>query len=84
MSTTLRSDATVRRSTLGVADWIAMVLMIVGAINWGLVGAFGFNLVAAIFGDMTLVTRAIYVLVGLAGLWGLTMPMRLAPRRRDI
>jgi len=84
MSTTLRSNATVRPTTLGVPDWIALVLMIVGAINWGLVGAFDFDLVAALFGDMTLVSRAVYLLVGLAGLWGLTMPMRLAPRGRDI
>ena len=64
---------------LAIADWVALVLMIVGAINWGLIGAFGFDLVAAIFGPMTVVTRIIYVLVGLAGLYGLTMPMRLRP-----
>jgi uncharacterized membrane protein YuzA (DUF378 family) len=80
MSTTLRSNATVHRSTLSVVDWIALVLMIVGAINWGLVGAFQFDLVAAIFGEMSMVSRVVYVLVGLAGLYGLTMPMRLAPR----
>ena len=80
MNTTLRSNATTHRSTLSVLDWIAMVLMIVGAINWGLVGAFQFDLVAAIFGNMTVASRIVYVLVGLAGLYGLTMPMRLAPR----
>ncbi|WP_442595824.1 DUF378 domain-containing protein [Neobacillus sp. D3-1R] len=46
---------------------IALVLTIIGAINWGLVGFFGFNLVEAIFGDNAL-TRIIYGLVGLAGL----------------
>jgi uncharacterized membrane protein YuzA (DUF378 family) len=80
MSTTLRSNATVRRPALSVVDWIALVLMIVGAINWGLVGAFHFDLVATLFGDMSMVSRVMYVLVGLAGLYGLTMPMRLAPR----
>ena len=79
MSTTLRNDALTRRS-LGIADWIALVLMIVGAINWGLVGAFNFDLVAAIFGEMSMASRIVYVLVGLAGLYGLTMPMRLVPR----
>ncbi len=65
---------------LGVPDWIALILMIVGAINWGLVGAFGFDLVAFLFGPMTLVTRIVYGLVGLAGLYGVTMPMRLRSR----
>ncbi len=65
---------------LSAADWIALILMIIGAINWGLVGAFGFDLVAFIFGPMTLVTRIVYGLVGLAGLYGLTMPMRLRSR----
>jgi uncharacterized membrane protein YuzA (DUF378 family) len=50
--------------------------MIIGAINWGLIGALGFNLVTAIFGDMTAVTRIVYVLVGLAGLYGLSLATR--------
>ncbi|MEZ2299232.1 DUF378 domain-containing protein [Variovorax sp. RCC_210] len=82
MSTTLRSNATTETQALGIADWIALVLMIVGAINWGLVGAFGFDLVAAIFGDMTTASRAVYVLVGLAGLYGISIPLRVAPRER--
>jgi uncharacterized membrane protein YuzA (DUF378 family) len=82
MSTTLRSNATTEAHALGIADWIALVLMIVGAINWGLVGAFGFDLVAAIFGDMTTASRAVYVLVGLAGLYGISIPLRVAPRER--
>jgi uncharacterized membrane protein YuzA (DUF378 family) len=82
MNTTLRSNATTRAHTLGIADWIALVLMIVGAINWGLVGAFGFDLVAAIFGEMSMASRIVYVLVGLAGLYGLSIPMRVAPRVR--
>jgi uncharacterized protein len=47
---------------------IALILTIIGAINWGLIGFFGFNLVAAIFGDDTALSRIIYSLVGLAGL----------------
>ncbi|MBB1600463.1 DUF378 domain-containing protein [Variovorax sp. UMC13] len=65
---------------LGVADWLSLVLMIIGAINWGLVGAINFNLVAAILGEQTLAARVVYVLVGLAGLYGLSMPARLRPR----
>lgn len=49
-------------------DIIAEVLVIVGALNWGLIGLFDFNLVAAIFGAGTIVTRVIYVLVGLAAI----------------
>lgn len=51
----------------------ALILMIIGAINWGLIGLFEFNLVDAIFGDMSLISRIIYVLVGIAGLYGLTL-----------
>lgn len=51
----------------------ALILMIIGAINWGLIGLFNFNLVEAIFGDMTLLSRIIYILVGVAGVYGLTL-----------
>lgn len=47
---------------------IALVFTIIGAINWGLIGLFNFNLVASLFGDMTMVSRFIYSLVGIAGL----------------
>lgn len=54
---------------LSVVDWVALVLIIIGAVNWGLVGLFGFDLVAAIFGTLSVLSRIIYTLVGLAGLW---------------
>lgn len=47
---------------------LVLILSIIGAINWGLIGFFNFNLVAAIFGDATGLTRLVYSLVGLAGL----------------
>jgi uncharacterized membrane protein YuzA (DUF378 family) len=47
---------------------IAYILVIICAINWGLVGFFGFDLVASIFGEMTLVSRIIYSLVGISGI----------------
>ena len=56
-----------------VVDKIALVLIIIGAINWGLIGFFGFNLVDAIFGEMSIVSRIIYALVGLSGLWGIKL-----------
>jgi uncharacterized membrane protein YuzA (DUF378 family) len=50
---------------------ITLVLLIVGGLNWGLVGLFGFDLVAAIFGEMSLLSRIVYSLVGLSALWQL-------------
>jgi uncharacterized membrane protein YuzA (DUF378 family) len=61
------------RTGFNALDWIALILMIVGAINWGLVGAFSFDLVATLFGSGTTLSRIVYILVGLAGLWGLAM-----------
>lgn len=56
-----------------IVDKIALVLIIIGAINWGLVGIFNFNLVDAIFGTMSIVSRIIYALVGISGLWGIKL-----------
>ena len=52
-------------------DWIAMVLLIVGGLNWGLVGLADFDLVAALFGEMSPLSRIVYALVGLSALWQL-------------
>ncbi len=58
---------------LSVMDIIALILVIIGAINWGLIGFFKFDLVAAIFGgQLAMVSRIIYALVGLAGLWSIS------------
>jgi len=53
-------------------NYIALTIAIIGAVNWGLIGFFDFNLVAFIFGDMTLFARIIYSLVGLCGLYLIT------------
>ena len=50
-------------------DWASSILCTVGAINWGLLSFSNFNLVEAIFGEDTMMTKLIYGLVGLAGLW---------------
>ncbi|MBR3486669.1 MAG: DUF378 domain-containing protein [Clostridia bacterium] len=58
-------------------DTLALILIVIGALNWGLVGIFQFDLVAAIFGGMSgVVARIIYTLVGIAGVWGITMLFR--------
>ncbi len=56
---------------------VTLILLIVGGLNWGLVGAFDFNLVAAIFGEETVLSRLVYVLVGLSALWQI-MPLMKA------
>ena len=53
-------------------DVISLLLVIIGAINWGLIGFFRFDLVAALFGDMSGFSRVIYALIGLAGLYAIS------------
>ena len=58
-------------------DIVALILSIIGSINWGLVGIFQFDLVAWIFGGQTAVlSRIIYSLVGLAGIWCISLLFR--------
>ncbi len=52
---------------------VALILMIVGALNWLLVGLFNFNLVTWIFGVGSVITTILYILVGLGGIWGIVM-----------
>jgi hypothetical protein len=60
-----------------IMDKIALVLTIIGGINWGLVGIFKFDLVAYIFGGQTAsVSRVIYTLVALASLWCISLLFR--------
>lgn len=62
-------------------DWIALVLTIIGALNWGLV-AFGFNVVAAVFGTPPALGAVVsYILIALAGLWLIYLAYRLASAR---
>ena len=58
-------------------DTLALILAIIGSVNWGLVGIFRFDLVAWIFGGQAaVISRIIYTLVGLAGLWCITLLFR--------
>ena len=56
-------------TNFNVLDWIAFILVIVGALNWGLIGLFGVNLVSLLLGDATLFTRLVYILVGLGAVY---------------
>ena len=65
-----RSRSSGAMTTVGVT---ALVLLIVGGLNWALVGLFSFDLVATVFGPMTVPTRVVYVVVGIAALCALTL-----------
>ncbi|MHC4624945.1 MAG: DUF378 domain-containing protein [Planctomycetota bacterium] len=58
-----------RTSSLKMLDCVVGALVLIGALNWGLIGFFGFDLVATIFGQMTILTRLIYIVVGLAAVY---------------
>lgn len=61
-------------------DWVALVLVIVGGLNWLLVALFSFDLVAAIFGDMSVLARIIYALVGLSAIYLLAIAGKLSKK----
>jgi len=62
--------------------WVAIALVVIGAINWGLVGLFGFDVVAAIFGAGSALSRIVYVVVALAGLYLIVDTARLREEHR--
>lgn len=72
LSRTHHREAATGTRTFSAVDWIAMILLIVGGINWGLVGLAQFDLVAAIFGGQdAMLSRLVYILVGLAALYSI-------------
>ena len=62
---------------MNALDWISLVLMVIGGLNWGLVGAMDLDLVAALLGPGSMPSRIVYMLVGLAALYGLILMARL-------
>ena len=58
-------------------DYTALTIAIIGAVNWGLVGIFRFDLIAALFGNMSWFSRLVYILVGLSGLYLLSLYGRI-------
>lgn len=63
--------------TMKIVDYLALSLVIIGAVNWGLIGFLSFDLVRFLFGDLTLLSRIIYALVGIAGLYCISFFGRL-------
>lgn len=57
-------------------DWLALILVIIGGLNWGLVGLFGFDLVAWLFASIPVIGTIIYILVGLAAIYMIVWVMK--------
>jgi uncharacterized membrane protein YuzA (DUF378 family) len=76
-----RSSSAVSRPRMKALEWIPLLLLIIGGINWGLVGLFNIDLVATLFGDGTPLSRLVYVLVGLSGLYSLYLGSRMSSNR---
>lgn len=51
--------------------WLVFILLVIGGLNWGLIGFFGYDVIAAILGDMTTIAKVFYALIGLAALYEL-------------
>jgi uncharacterized membrane protein YuzA (DUF378 family) len=68
----------VHHGSKNILDWLAIILLIVGGLNWGLVGLLDVDLVATLFGQGSAISRVIYIAVGVAAIWGFAL-MRLSP-----
>ena len=66
---------------MGALNKITLLLLIVGGLNWGLVGLLDFDLVAAIFGEMSVISRIVYVLVGVSALAQIAPLVKGDPRQ---
>ena len=73
-----RADINRPSSAIVALDYIAMVLMIVGGLNWAMVGLFQVDIVASLFGAASPLARLTYLLVGAAALWGVYLTGKLA------
>lgn len=65
---------------LNVVDWVAFVLIIIGGLNWGLVGFFKWNLVDHLFGSGSALARIVYAVVGLASLYAIYALIKMVPK----
>lgn len=60
-------------------DIVSLILIIIGAINWGFIGFFNLDLVALLFGTMSIISRIIYVIIGISGIYSLVLFWKLKP-----
>ncbi|MEW6759238.1 MAG: DUF378 domain-containing protein [Pseudomonadota bacterium] len=70
------------RSAMSALDYLAMALLIIGGLNWAMVGLFDVDMVATIFGPGTPATRIVYVVVGLAALYSIYTTAKMAGSKR--
>ena len=70
------------RSAMSALDYLAMALLIIGGLNWAMVGLFDVDIVATIFGPGSPATRLVYVVVGLAALYSIYTTAKMATAKR--
>lgn len=70
--------------TMRGLDYTALTIVIIGAVNWGLIGFFSFDLVAFIFGNMSWISRIVYGLVGICGLYLISLYSRISDRSSGV
>lgn len=75
------SSGSMIRPRMKALEWIPMLLLIIGGINWGLVGLFNVDLVATLFGDGSALSRIIYALVGLSALYSIYLASKMSTKR---
>lgn len=72
-----------QRSAMSALDYLAMALLIIGGLNWGMVGLFDVDMVATLFGPGSALTRVVYVLVGIAALYSVVTMAKMAGSKRS-
>lgn len=73
-------STTAIRPKMKAIEWIPMLLLIIGGINWGLVGLFNIDLVATLFGEGSLLSRIIYIAVGVSALYSIYLSSRMSSK----
>lgn len=68
---------------MNALDWLFLVLLVIGGINWGLIGFFGVDLVASLFGPMSSLSRIVYVLVGVSAIYEILRLANLQSGREE-
>jgi uncharacterized protein len=75
------SQGSLHKTKMNALDWIAMVITVIGGLNWGLVGLINYDLIAALFGTQSPAARVLYVVVGLAALYTIYTASKMAASR---
>jgi uncharacterized membrane protein YuzA (DUF378 family) len=76
----IRQKEVVYMIKMNALEWLALILLIIGGLNWGLFGILNFDVVAKIFGQMSAISRIIYSLVGIAAIYAVIFSLKPAQR----